>query len=302
MKSINLTNSSDLKKLQKEMISVLDNRIKEAELSEAVKNIDTLSFGDLRCIFESIADKLYDTKKGKSIIRKYASTIKENKSLKNYYLISECIRQPQNVTDSFIFLSESLSLSNSIAKKEFNEGMKKMSDIVKSAVIEAKMSKEDLLNTIESNKILNESINYVLTNKKSIKNLAEYASHVSTLNEHIKNNNVNTDTLTESKDAKFLFQDLQESLNNSSLEIWENQAIADIALCQLSNSNKEDLFEQYKSKCLSTLTAILESEKNVEDISRLSTMKEQLSLKEYSEENLKEDILKLAKLNYTLSE
>lgn len=299
MKSINLQNSNDLKMLQNEMNSIFEKRISTAELNESVKAIETLSFGDLKNIFESISDKLFETKKGKSLIKKYVKAIKENKALSTYYVICESIQHPKNIKDSFMFLSESLSLAN-IDKKSLKEGVESVADIIKLAVFESNISKECLEQTINNCRSLNESIDYVLTNKESLKNIREFTDKKHTLSQYIQEHNVIKEN-TESQNAKTLFNDLNESLFNNGLESWENRALMDIAICNLSNGSKKDLFEQYKNNCLTSIDKIMENA-DLEDVSRFSTMREQLLQKEYFEENLNEDILKLSKLNHTLSE
>ena len=71
MKTINLDKSSDLLKFKEALNVVLENRIKNAELNEAVNNFENLSLGDLNTIFESVSDKLFDTNRGKKIIVNY---------------------------------------------------------------------------------------------------------------------------------------------------------------------------------------------------------------------------------------
>jgi hypothetical protein len=77
--------------------------------------------------------------------------------------------------------------------------------------------------------------------------------------------------------------------------------IEKIVLCNISNGNKETLFEEYKSKCIGLIEETLGDEDiTLETKSRLSTMKGQLSEKMYKEETANEDILKLANLENTL--
>jgi len=300
MKSINLKNSEDLKKLQKEMNTVFENRISNAELNESIEKLDSLSFANLKSIFEAITDKLFESKKGKNYIKQYVKTIKENKSLTNYYIISESITHPKNINNASIFLSESMSLNNNINKELFEKGVEKLSKIVKFAICESQISKEDLEKIITDNKNLNESLDYILTNKKTLKNVSEYANHISSLNEYIQKHNIIKEEV-EVINAKPLFESLHESFYNNGLENWENKAAIDITLCELANGNKKELFEQYKAECLSHIEKMMETD-NIEDKSRFATMKEQLMQKEFSEENLNEDILKLSKLSHTLSE
>ena len=79
MSKLNLNTKDGLKRLMNEMNSVLEKRIKTVELNESIDNVDNISFLECKQIFESISDKLYETKEGQKIIANNLLPILKNK-------------------------------------------------------------------------------------------------------------------------------------------------------------------------------------------------------------------------------
>ena len=104
----------------------------------------------------------------------------------------------------------------------------------------------------------------------------------------------------EEKDFKSLIKDLNENIKSENL--WETEALTDIALCTISDGSKQELFETYKSACINLLEDKISISKKIEERSRFLGMKNSLERKEYNEDTLNESILKLSELKKTLSD
>ena len=301
MKNINLDKSSDLLKFKNEMNSVLENRIRKAELNEAIENFSNLSLGDLSSLFESVSVNLFDSENGKKIIGKYVKELKENKELGKAFAIYHIVKSPEHISDVNLFLSETFSISNDIDKKKLNEGKKKISGIVAEAVKEVNMNASQINDIVSESKEVNSAIEYLITNKKTAKNIYEHVNNLSILKEHVCAS-VPEKSEESDKGVKDLSEELVSTLNENGLESWENKAIWDIVSTNLSKGSKESLFEKYKSDCVNKIDEILNEREDVAEKSRLSAMKQQLEGKAYSETTLTEDVLNLSKLYHTLSE
>ena len=301
MKNINLDKSADLLKFKNEMNSVLENRIRKAELNEAIENFNNLSLGDLNSLFESVSVNLFDTENGKKIIGKYVKALKENKELGKAFAIYHIVKSPEHISDVNLFLSEAFSISGNIDKKKLNEGKKKISNIVAEAVTEGNMSASQINDIVSESKDVNSAIEYLIVNKKTAKNIYEHVNKLSILKEHVCASVPEKSEETD-KGVKDLSEELVSTLNESGLETWENKAIWDIVSTNLSKGSKEELFEKYKSNCVNKINDILNEREDVAEKSRLSSMKQQLEGKSYSEGTLTEDVLNLSKLYHTLSE
>ena len=305
MSKLNLNTKDGLKRLMNEMNSILEKRIKTAELNESIDNVDNISFLECKQIFESISDKLYETKEGQKIIANYIRTIKSNAPLKALYTISENIKTLSNGEKKFIsnpsmFVTESINMVRELDQKKLQEGIDRLRSEIKKAIKEAKMTSTDVDNAVLENKTLNESLNYVFMNKKNVANLLEYTNKMNDVVSFVCENSTNEfkgDTILEENKK---LSDLKNIFSND-LELWENKVISKLTLYNLSGNDKKPLFEEYKDSCLKLIDEALEdSDITLETKSHLSTMKKQLSDKTFLTESATEDILKLANLENTL--
>ena len=60
------------------------------------------------------------------------------------------------------------------------------------------------------------------------------------------------------------------------------------------------MFNRYKNECVGLLEEKISDTDSIEESVRFSSMKESLSKKEYNKDKIKESILTLAELKYTL--
>ena len=305
MSKLNLNTKDGLKRLMNEMNSVLEKRIKTAELNESIDNVDNISFLECKQIFESISDKLYETKEGQKIIANYIRTIKSNAPLRALYTLSENIKTLSNGEKKFIsnpsmFVTESINMVRELDQKKLQEGIDRLRSQIKKAIKEAKITSTDVDNAVLENKTLNESLNYVFMNKKNVANLLEYTNKMNDVVSFVCENSTNEFKGDPILEENKKLSDLKNIFSND-LELWENKVISKLTLYNLSGNDKKPLFEEYKDSCLKLIDEALEdSDITLETKSHLSTMKKQLSDKTFLTESATEDILKLANLENTL--
>lgn len=300
MKNTTFKTIGDFQRLKESLNDVIDKRITKMKLEECINSFDTLSFACLNEIFKNTVDKLYETKEGKRLIKKYVKTIKESNDLKKVYSIYNIVNSPNKIDDGTLFIKESMSLIKEIDKKNYSDSLSSISDIVKECVVSANLDIE----TIEKLKSkyyggINESLDYVLFNKMSINNVVEYTNDLSRITNFINENKKHeNDLMVEGKSICELIGDFDKLFTND-IEIWESTAIKDISLAELSGKDKKDIFEEYKSECLSIIEENL-NEKDAENSSRFQGMKEKLMKKEFNSDTIVEDILMLSELKYVL--
>ena len=305
MSKLNLNTKDGLKRLMNEMNSVLEKRIKTVELNESIDNVDNISFLECKQIFESISDKLYETKEGQKIIANYIRTIKSNAPLRALYTLSENIKTLSNGEKKFIsnpsmFVTESINMVRELDQKKLQEGIDRLRSEIKKAIKEAKITSTDVDNAVLENKTLNESLNYVFMNKKNVANLLEYTNKMNDVVSFVCENSTNEFKGDPILEENKKLSDLKNIFSND-LELWENKVISKLTLYNLSGNDKKPLFEEYKDSCLKLIDEALEdSDITLETKSHLSTMKKQLSDKTFLTESATEDILKLANLENTL--
>lgn len=300
MKNTTFKTIGDFQRLKESLNDVIDKRITKMKLEECINSFNSLSFSCLNEIFKNTVDKLYETKEGKRLIKKYVKTIKESNDLKKVYSIYNIVNSPNKIDDGTLFIKGSMSLIKEIDKKNYSDSLSSISDIVKECVVSANLDIE----TIEKLKSkyygsINESLDYVLFNKMDTNNVVEYTNDLSRITNFINENKKHeNDLMVEGKSICELIGDFDKLFTND-IEIWESTAIKDISLAELSGKDKKDIFEEYKSECLSIIEENL-NEKDAENSSRFQGMKEKLMKKEFNSDTIVEDILMLSELKHVL--
>ena len=292
MKNIDLNTVKDLTTIKENILKIFDKRINEAKINDFVNSIDNLSFIYCKQLFEGISDKLFDSTRGKKLIGKYARLIKENKDLKNLYFLSENLTTKQNVTDAKLYISECANFSVNLEK----DSLDKLHKILKESVKLSGLGQEELNDIVSNNKELNESIDFILTNKKTLNNVNEYTKHINILSEAL--NKSTNDKINETANI----EDITNLLDEEELETWEKDIVEEIVMANLAGKTKENVFENLKKECISIIEESCDVIEDEAMVSRLKLMKEQLSNKEYTKETINEDLLKLSELRKTLKE
>ena len=300
MKNTTFKTIGDFQRLKESLNDVIDKRITKMKLEECINSFNALSFACLNEIFKNTVDKLYETKEGKRLIKKYVKTIKESNDLKKVYSIYNIVNSPNKINDGTLFIKESISLIEEIDKKNYGDSLSSISDIVKECAVSANLDTEAIENIKDKyHGSISESLDYVLFNKMGMNNIVEYTNGLSRITNFINENKKHeNDLMVEGKSICELIGDFDKLFTND-IEIWESTAIKDISLAELSGKDKKGVFEEYKSECLSIIEENL-NEKYVENSSRFQGMKEKLMKKEFNSDTIVEDILMLSELKHVL--
>lgn len=304
MKQIDLGKSSDLERLKNEVVSIFEGKIESAKINESTKSFSSLPMQTLMNIFKHTSGYLFESKDGTKIIARYIKTLKENESLRKAFSFCENMSSRGYVKNVDGYILENVGLLSSLNKKQFKEGKEKLAKILKEAVKIAGLTSNEIDSIISENKKLNESIEFIIENKKTAKNLREYVNRLSFLSENIANNMESEEELSEEEGEQTddTLSNITESnaFNTAGLEPWEASVVRDIVLSDLSRNNAETLFETYKKRCMDKMDGILSENASVETVSRINGMREKLQEKVYSKETEGEDLLMLSKLEYML--
>ena len=300
MKNTTFKTIGDFQRLKESLNDVIDKRITKMKLEECINSFNSLSFACLNDIFKNTVDKLYETREGKRLIKKYVKTIKESNDLKKVYSIYNIVNSPNKINDGTLFIKESISLIKEIDKKNYGNSLSSISDIVKECAVSANLDTEAIENIKDKyHGSISESLDYVLFNKMDMNNIVEYTNGLSRITNFINENKKHeNDLMAEGKSICELIGDFDKLLTND-IEIWESTAIKDISLAELSGKDKKRVFEEYKSECLSIIEENL-NEKDAENSSRFQGMKEKLMKKEFNSDTIVEDILMLSELKHVL--
>ena len=303
MKKLNFKDKETFKKLQESLMDVMNNRYNELCLNELKENLTSAPLYTTKHIFESISKDFYNTPKGKKILKEYVDTIKKNNSLRKAFIIFENMNKPQSVLSPDLFVNENLSFMQEIKLSEYKAGLKKINNIIRESIELAALNTEELEELIkESETDEAEAIDYLINNRKTLKNIAEYTNKVSTLTESVKNKRIfkSEDALSESLNISDLLNMINESVSGLGKE--EANAVKDLTLISLSGQDGKEIYETYKNKCKDILEEAVKNEEALETRSRFQRMLGQINERDYNKSTLNEDVLNFARLYATLKE
>ena len=275
--------------------------LKEGFLAECRKQYDRISvsillesinsFGDVKTMFESIVPTLLGKKNGKNLINQYVKVIKENKTLKTLYAYHEGLNKNITPETKKNYITEALSIKNDFNTKDYNDGIKEIVGIISEGF--KLIGDEQVLNLIKLSDIntsVNESIDFLASTPKTVKNLNDYINHINIVSESTQRISDSTPfdvdvTLDEMLDRKVD--------NESSKNVVES--IFDKSV------DKEQTFKKTKDICLNMIKEQRNLCKNPEVSQKLDEMASKLNKKTYNYDTYTKDMLFMSELQEVLN-
>lgn len=277
-------NHDELNKVKNDFLAeclVRENKIAVTQLLAKINN-----FCDAKAMFESIAPSLISMKSGKQLINKYINIIKENKSLKTLYAYYEGLSKNETPVSKKTYITEALSLGNNINQKEYLNGVKSIIGVITESF--KILGDEFVLKNVshnETSSIIGESLCYLSSTNKNIKNLNDYIKHIDIVSENIienKNTDINVDMT------------LDEIISNTLTT--ENVNIKEI----FESENKEESFKKNKQLCLEMISSEKSKTKDEEVLKKLNEIESKLSNKTYQFESFTKDMFYMTELQEML--
>lgn len=287
MKTIKKTNTlEELSSLKEKFLhecNLQENKIKVANIIANIGN-----FIDAKRIFEAVTPSLLKKKQGKALINSYVSTIKENRSLKTLYALYEGLKDNKTTEDKKNYITEALVISEPLSSDEYISGMK---NIVKNITESFKLlGDEFVLENIKEDKtstMIGESLIYLLTTKRNIRNLNEHMMHV---------NNVSEVLCESAKGGINVDKTLEEIVTG----LKENASIGKNIDSIFETDDKEQAFEETKKVCLEMISKQKSLSNDNEIITKLTEMENKLSVKAYNFESFTKDMIYMNDLKEVL--
>jgi hypothetical protein len=276
----------ELETLKQGFLNECENQHKRIAVANLLNSIN--SFGDAKIMFESTIPYILNKKGGKSIVNRYTKLIKENKSLKTLYAYHEGLNENTTPDSKKNYITEALSMGNTIDNIEYYDGLKSIVNLISESF--KLMGNENVLSAIKLDdnvKMVNESLDFLVSTPKTIKNLNQYINHINTVSE----------TITESKTEKEFNIDitLEDVLKNKNNGKNVMESIFDDSL------DKETTFINTKNICLNMIKEQRTLSKDDEISQKLDEMAEKLSKKTYDYETYTKDMLFMTELQEVLN-
>lgn len=170
------------------------------DIENTQNNISSLygenkNFGIIHKVFESNSPELYKSKSGRKVIASYIKTIKEDKNLLSQFQLYNTLYNVHDLADSEKFVNEALSIIPNLKLNDVLESNQKLIDIIQKNNLNEEIEIDDKTEN------LFESIEYVITNKKTFKTLAGDINATSNITSFInENKNNNSNLIDENQD------------------------------------------------------------------------------------------------------
>lgn len=278
---------NELDELKKDFLLECSKREQKINVAEIISNIS--NFGVAKHVFESIITPLLSKKEGKKIINDYVKVIKENKSLKTLYAYYDLLKNAQNSDKKKTYITEALSMAKPINNEEYINGLGKLINVI----IEGfnALGDEYIVNNVKSDeksKKICESLIYLSTTKKNIKNLNEYMNHIDKV----------SDIVTESIENDI---DIDKTLKEIIDDVKEQPLKENIDNI-FQTDDKEKTFDENKTICMEMISKQKENNKNNPEVtSKLNEIESKLNKKNYTFESFTKDILYMKELQEVLN-
>ena len=280
---------NELDALQNEINEMFDTRRRVLNLVAEANAMNGKSFGYLKESFENLSSKLYKTADGKAVMKKYTTTIKENKSLNSLHKIYENIRKSHSNMDVDYFVGTICDTDWGVKEKELNEGLKKLSNVVAEGYIVVGEGAGKYLGT--ENEELDNAIEFIAENKTNKTNIVKYSEAVKIIREAAEKNGNIADSFENETDLDKVVKDL---VSKYSKEEYSEEEEKDALQNQIARSGDEEtVFVKKKTDCLANLDEAIKKYGDGEHEDELNTLKkihEQVSAKSYNPETIGPDI------------
>lgn len=252
------------------------------------------NFGNIKDTFKNlvIESVIKKNDKGKKLFSKFLKTIKENKTLKDQYLIYSNLQNTKfdDSVEAREFVKENISLLKKLNKEHITKGNDFLLKLLKGNEIikENDSFYKDILFLVESEitpfnvKKVNESINNI------IKVMLEKDETEEVVTESI---DLPPSVLTKLAVNKF---------NSKFSDITETEKEIIKTVLNGSNENKEETFNKLKRECIDTIDNKLNESSDLDLKDKLLKVKDKLLNTNFSLDNFNTDISKIYDLNESI--
>lgn len=238
---------------------------------------DNRNFGIIYKIFEANTVNLLKTKDGRKKLKNIISTIHNNKILNEQFNIYNTFTNPKNIENTVDYVSEAIDLIQPQSKKEIISANDELIDLFR----EYKLNENIDLSPNEID--LYESIEYLIFNSKSLKNITDYSKVQKCLCEHVEKIKKNT---TETNIDSIYEEKIDNIVNTHEKTLTDDE----IELIQ-SLSNKEEapkIYEKYKKDTINLINTQINEDVNNKD--QWCDILEKIQKKNYSDKTALVDI------------
>ena len=287
---------TELDSLFEEIKGAVDHRRRVLNLVSEAISLNGKPFGYLKESFESLSPALFKTAEGKSLMKRYVSTIKENNSLSSLHSLYEAIRKAHNDMDKEYFVGTLCETDWGVKKDELAAGVEDLGQIVAEGYILVGEDAGKYLGT--ENDRLDGAIEFIAENRVGQKNIVKYSEAVKVIREAVEKNGNIADSFKNETDLDKTIEDL---VAKYSKDEYSDEEEKEALTNQIARSGDEEtVFIKKKTECVDSLDEAIKKYSDGEHEEELNTLKkihEQVSAKSYNPETIGPDICNFVEMS-----
>jgi hypothetical protein len=294
IESINTIN--ELKEYRAKINESLNEREKYINKCITAHKLGHDSFYSIKENFESLSPKLFKSENGKKIISKYQKTVSESKNLTSLYSLYENFRKANKSVDVDTFIN--LLCGNNWIKNEktINEDVERLGSVLSEAYIEV----GDITDIKNCDAKVDNAVNYIVENRKSKNNIAEYSAAMKIIKEHILSKDGECEVVNENSNfdsyVNRLVSDFNEKYSENNLSSEELAIMKEF--CETNDHEK--IFEHHKEVCKKKLSEAKDEfagNGDSESAMKIATILEQVDSKQYNSSSVFNDVVSMVGLS-----
>lgn len=256
---------------------------------------ENYNFGKTYNVLKENSEKLYQTKSGRRTLANAIKLIKENKLLKTQFDVYKAFEGMSSNVDIDAYLNEAIQYVPELNKGELQQANKKLYNVLKEGKVDFNVKINNEL------KNLYESIEFIMTNSKNIRNIDKFQLAESIIKEHIQNN-INNSQNSESKNI--------DEVYNKNIKMFESKysnELTDAEIKFLSEMTKPDVnhkeyFNKKKDGLLKQLKKTINESDSDDDRESWNTIYETVNNLEFNKNNVIEQIAKIIEVENKLND
>jgi hypothetical protein len=255
------------------------------------------NFGNIKDTFKKIIIESVIKKdsSGKKLFGKYLKTLKENKTIRDQFLIYKNL-ETKKFDDKFEakeYLNENIELLKSIDKNKINESNNSLLKLLKGKKI------------VKENNEFYKNISYLGSTKKTPSNINQINEATNKLIEFMTTKNeifteeINHETIN--VPPSVLTKLFVNKFNSKYSDINESDKKIIHSILNGSDSEKEDIYNKLKRDCVITVDSKLNESSDLDLKDKLLKVKDKLLNTKYQKDNFSDDIIKFYNLKQTIT-
>ena len=252
------------------------------------------NFGNIKDTFKNlvIESVIKKDNKGKKLFSKFLKTIKENKTLKDQYLIYSNLQNTKfdTETEAREFIKENISLLKKLNFLDIDEGNEFFMDLLKGNKI------------IKENDSFYKNITFLVETKKTPSNIKKINESINNIVKLMLEKEEIEEVVTETLNLppSVLTKLAVNKFNSKYSNISESEKEIIKTVLNGNNNKKEEIFNKLKRECISSIDTKLNESSDLDLKDKLLKAKDKLLNTNYSLNTFSTDISKIYNLNESI--